>query len=358
MHLEVDKLTIGCIPNSPDYNHPQDRRRYVPYFKAKGILYETAQYENDYDIIYISLSADLNLWCNYKEKQRKKDKDVRVILDLSDLYLVENNLKDMMRSVYHYLCKRTSVLTTSYKRTINKMIDSSDVIICGSLEQKQFLNQIHKNVIIVRDYFDDEITVFKDSYDLIKNNELHLLWEGFAHGNIEYFKMLNDILSPISSYKIHIHIITDSEYCKLGGQYFCRPTYSVLKETFKSSNISFHLYDWNSVTFNSIAIKCDLALIPIPNNPLAISKPENKLILLWLIGLPVVTSDTPSYTRVMRNINMDFTCNNYDKWRMKIVQLANSKALREDYMCCARKFIDNNYSKDSIFSIYDNIFFE
>jgi hypothetical protein len=61
-------MLVGCIPNSPDFRHPADRRRYLFYFERNGIGYETAEFEKRYESVYISLSADLNLWCNYKKR--------------------------------------------------------------------------------------------------------------------------------------------------------------------------------------------------------------------------------------------------------------------------------------------------
>jgi len=357
---EINMLNkhIGIVPNSIDYSHAQDRRRYIPFFKRFHIPYETADYNNDYDILYLSLSADLNQWCNYKNKQLDKNKNVKVILDLSDNYLVTNPFNDFLRSIFHFLSGRTKVLKFSYKRTIMDMLKCTDVLICGSEEQKNFLDRIHNNVIVVRDYFYDDIKSIKKDYTLINPNELNIVWEGFSHGNKKVFEFIENVISGIKNYKITLHFITDPEYCEFGTKYFCKSTYSVLKQIFSKTNIKFYLYPWNPITFSNIVKSCDFAIIPIPNDDLALSKPENKLLLFWSIGVPVITTSTSSYKRVMDKINEDFCCSENFEWKDKILKLAEDKGVREKYMLNALEFLNSNCTKEIIFNSYNEIFFK
>lgn len=353
----MSKTKIGCLPNSIDFNHPQDRRRYIPYFKAKNLDFEIAIYDNYYEILYVSLVADLNKWCNYKKEQLAKKKKARVIFDLSDFYLVGNFFTDSLRPIYHYLSGRTSSLKFSYKETIFNMILNTDVLICGSQEQKLILDKYHKNVIVVRDYFFDDIYITKNNYQLKRTNEINILWEGLSHGNIEIFKMLKEILCDLNDIHVKLHIVTDSEYCRIGSSHFCQPTYNILKSVFSGTNISFHLYDWNPVTFASIAISCDMALIPIPDDPFMQQKPENKLILLWSLGIPVITTNTKSYQRVMQAVNENYFCATNQEWREKIMTLASSQSNREKYMKSVSQYLEKYCSAESIFSTYDKVFF-
>jgi glycosyltransferase involved in cell wall biosynthesis len=353
-----EPFLVGCIPNSPDYSHPQDRRRYVPYFKKKDISFETSDYDKDYEIVYISLLADLNRWCNYKNKQLKKNKNVRIVFDLSDSYLATGYISDLLRSIYHYLSGRTTSFKLSYKKTILKMIENTDVITCSSHEQKNILDKLHGNVVVVRDYFYEDVTLTKSNYKLSAPKEFNILWEGFSHGNVETFTMLKNIVNNLNGFKVRIHLITDSVYCKIGTSFLCQPTYNILKKVFSQSDVSFHLYDWNTVTFSSIAVVCDFALIPIPNNPMMMQKPENKLLLLWFLGLPVIASKTPSYTRVMYEINEDYVCSTTEDWRKKIIDLASSQERRERYMESVDKYLKKYYSSDNIMETWDHIFFD
>ena len=69
-------------------------------------------------------------------------------------------------------------------------------------------------------------------------------------------------------------------------------------------NIIFH--EWDNETYSSILVSCDLAIIPINlNSKMASGKPENKLIHFWKMGMPVITSNTKSYKRVMDECGLD-----------------------------------------------------
>ncbi len=348
---------LGCLPHSPDYKHAGDRRRFVPYLTKREILYETANFTKYYDAVYVSLSADLNKWCDYKAAHAIKGSPPHVIFDLSDSYMSADPIIDRLRAISHYITGRTGHLSLSYKATLKKMIRSSDVVLCASEEQKANLRLLHENVVVIRDYFSGDIHSRKTSYKLFNENELHILWEGFSHGNIEIFRLLRSLLEGMKERKIHLHIVTDSIYCRIGAKHICKPTYIVLEEIFKDSGITFHLYDWNVATFSSIAAACDFALIPIPDDPVMQAKPENKLLLLWSIGVPVITSRTLSYARVMKAIGAEGqACATSEDWRQAILNLASSEHWRTVHMKSVNAYLAKNCSDEVFFTIWDSVF--
>jgi glycosyltransferase involved in cell wall biosynthesis len=90
-----------------------------------------------------------------------------------------------------------------------------------------------------------------------------------------------------------------------------------------------YFYQWSETMFSSVATKCDLAVIPIPlDNTFAMYKPENKLVLMWRLGIPTVVSATPSYSAAMSNAGLNLACTNDTEWREKIIELLESEALR------------------------------
>jgi hypothetical protein len=349
-------MLVGVIPNSPDFRHPADRRRYLFYFAKNGISYETAQFEKRYDSVYISLSADLNQWWKYGERHSRGGRSPRVVFDLSDSYLTSGGFADRLRPVFHYLAGRTRSLTFSYKSSILRMLKRSDVVLCGSEEQRMMLAKLHPNVIVMRDYYGYDIRAAKRNYALSANGDRHILWEGLSHGNIRIFQMLRRIVDGLGSEKVHVHVATDSTYCRFGSTHLCQPTFRVLQKVFAKSSARFHLYDWNLATFSSIASSCDLAVIPIPDDPVMINKPENKLLLLWSIGLPVITTSTPSYARVMHAAGLPFACTTAEHWRDRILALLSSEDARASYMVEARRYVAEHCSDAVLLGAWDRVF--
>lgn len=350
-------MLIGVIPASKNLNHPADRRRCIYCFKKKGFEYELADYEKCYDAVYITIKADLGLWSTYKKKWKSDRKPPKVIFDICDDLLSENQFVDALRSLYYYFSRRTSTFSLSYKRIVRDMIANSDVVVCGSAEQKSRLDPYHPNVHVIRDYFLDDIAVIKTCYELRRPTELNILWEGFSHGNIRCFEMLRDILTDVSGYDIHLHVITDPSYCRIGGSVNCSATFTVLEKVFAGSLIKLHLYDWNDLTFSAIAASCDFALIPIPqDNQMMMKKPENKLLLLWSIGLPTIATNTGSYSRVMQAIGHHYVASSVSEWKEKIQLLASDGDIREQYVKSAKIYLNDHCSESSILASWDEVF--
>jgi hypothetical protein len=233
---------------------------------------------------------------------------------------------------------------------------ASDVVLCGSEEQREPLAKLHPNVVVMRDFFGLDLSAKKDSYRLSTPGTLNVLWEGFAHGNVRAFEMIRDVLDTVDEFRVRLHVVTDSKYCRLGGRHLCKGTYQVLHDVFRGSRVAFHLYDWNALTFSAIATRCDMAVVPLHDDPIAWSKPENKLLLLWSLGLPVVTSNTASYVRVMKSVGAELTCANLHEWRTKIQTLASSEQLRIAHMQSAAQYVDTHCSGAAISQTWDAVF--
>ena len=67
--------------------------------------------------------------------------------------------------------------------------------------------------------------------------------------------------------------------------------------------VKFYMHEWSPFAVRAISSRCHLGLIPLDQDrPLYRAKPENKLLIMWRLGLPVVTSATAAYKRVMSPI--------------------------------------------------------
>ena len=102
----------------------------------------------------------------------------------------------------------------------------------------------------------------------------------------------------------------------------------------------------------------DIALIPMLQDKMFQSKPENKLLSFWTAGLPVITGVSPSYTRVMKvSGNREFVCEDFKDWRRCINNL-QIKENRIAYLNNASVYVANFSSKNLIFEQWEMIFDE
>jgi len=348
---------IGYDPHSPDYSHPADRRKFYFYLNAKGFSFERASLNKYYDLVYVTVLSDIDAWSRYRDQHSGGGARPRVIFDLSDAYLEAHtfDLKNSLRGAYRYLTGRTSRLRWSYKNALLDMMKGADAVICASVEQKALLDRYHPNVHVIHDYFGGDIRERKERYSLGKNG-VNVVWEGLSHGNRRIFTMLRDILAGYRERRVNLHVISDQDYCEYGGRYLCQSTSNLLQRTFAGTGVRVYFYSWHPATFSSIAAACDFAAIPIPDDPIMLGKPENKLILSWSLGLPVIATATESYSRVMREAGVDWTCTDLGEWNAKIHRLTASQEAQEQYMRAAKNFVDKHYSKAAIVARWDALF--
>ena len=57
-----------------------------------------------------------------------------------------------------------------------------------------------------------------------------------------------------------------------------------------------------------------MGLSQFNKDPMMVGKPENKLLLLWRMALPVLVSSTPAYQKVMIRANQDNFINKESEW--------------------------------------------
>tara|TARA_B110000259_G_scaffold188032_1_gene244564 strand:- start:3779 stop:4903 length:1125 start_codon:yes stop_codon:yes gene_type:complete len=361
--LEMDKMgnleskRIGFLPNSADFSHPQDRRRYIPFLKDLGIKLETAIFTEHYDVLYLSLNCDLNLWSKYKDHHAPAN--TKIILDLSDNYLADGYLKSVIRSVAHFLFGRTKSLIWDYRTTIRNAIQASDLITVGSLEQKIEMESLHKNIIVIRDFFDQDICDDLKTKPRTLDSSINIFWEGFSHGCIPIFRQLKAIVGELKSEsdQINLHVVTDNKICGLMGRFFCTGTEKALKKLFKNSIVRVQFYNWTIENLNNAASACDFAIILLPNDPYLRSKPENKLLLCWSLGLPTLVSDTPSYSRVMQDSgNIDCILSANNEWALMIKEFSQCESKRDSSLETGLQYMSNKMSYEVMLKTWRLIF--
>ena len=143
------------------------------------------------------------------------------------------------------------------------------------------------------------------------------------------------------------------------GKYWVKPTTPLAKKIFENS----YVHEWNGEGFAATVCAYDLAIIPLPlnkrfglDNSLAIRKPENKLFLLWRMGMPTVASATPAYQRVMDQCGLAMTCKTQTEWFNTLEKYMNDETLRKEAGQKGKTFLEKNYSEEIMLSKWDDLF--
>jgi len=334
---------IGYVPHSNNLNAPGDRRRFGFYAKSKNMQFETASTKNNYNVVYITSSANISAWITYKQK----NKNTKLIFEIIDAYMLNKNLSwNFFRGFYRFLQGRESKLYFNYNNIYKKIFSIADAVVCSTQAQKDFILQYNNNVHISLDYFEEDITYKKTDYTT--NKPFVLAWEGLSY-TVKNILVLKTVLEKFNN--VHLKIITNEEIPIVWN--FKKKT----KKLFKDCKFSYQIIPWEINTFSKEIAEADIAIIPInTSDELHYNKPENKLILFWKIGIPVITSETPAYKKVFNAINYDLTCKGDKDWIDKLNLFIESKIDIKEHMNAVNTYIDTFHSKEKFITDWDDIF--
>ena len=348
---EVDHLSIGYAPYTSDFSSSGDRRRFVYYANSREIDFEIAKPENEYDIVFVTHGADITVWSKYD-----KSKAV-IVYELVDSYLATPVLSfyGLFRGLAKYLSGKHKYCQLNEKKSIESMCRRADIVICSTQEQKNHIRRYCDDVRIILDvkseYHNHRMTLKSE----LKNNELNIAWEGVPH-NIKSFTVIRDALSILSKqYQINLHLITALKYKKYMNKYLTKHTINEVKKYIDINNI--YLYQWNELTVSHISSACDFAVIPInSNDTMDNGKPEDKLLIFWLMGLPAVVSETPAHLRAMKGAGVSMACSSTNDWVSTIKDIVENKTKRNQSAEKGFAYASRVNGEEATMSLWDDLF--
>lgn len=347
MNNKFDKLKIGYVPYSRSLDRPGDRRRFCYYAKKRNIRFEIADPAANYDVVIVTERGDLSIWSKYKNGNAK------IVYDFIDSYLAipRYDLKGLLRGLAKYVSGESRHLELNYWKAIERMCKRCDAVICTTDEQKKVISGFCGNAHIILDFHGDTVRNFKENYSA--GSVFNLVWEGLPY-NVSSLSVIKDVLTELNAeHRIALHIVTDLQYNKYMGRFGARHTADVAKKIFDDV----HVHAWDEKGCSSIITGCDMALIPIPlNDPLAAGKPENKLLLFWRMGMPVIVSATPAYLRAMEKCGLPMACRAKAEWRQTIKRYINDENIRREAGIRGKAFAEENYGEEKVFAKWDELF--
>ena len=344
--MNWDRIKIAYAPYHKDLVVPGDRRRFVFYANERKIKFNLADTSKIFDIVYLTYGCNVSAWIEYK----KSNPNVKFVFELIDSYLLENsNVFSIFRGAARYMLRKESAIWLDYKVALRKIVTVADAVVCSTQAQKEDMLCFNNNIHLSLDYFSNDITHYKTS--LKSSKKLKLVWEGQAH-TVNNLLLLNNVLKKLGD-NVELYIITDS-LIQSPLKIFDKNTKRILRKL----KCCYHLVNWEKNNFSVNIANADLAIIPISSdNPMMWNKPENKLLLLWEIGIPTITSDTPAYRNVMDTAGLDLYCSSPDEWVQKIKDYANSSIeYREALVGKANEYLHKFHNREKILNNWESIF--
>lgn len=310
---------IGYVALSESFSHPGDYRRFAGYASARGLEIEHARFERKYDLVVVTEGADITLWRDYPHG--------KVVYDFIDSYLAipRTSVTGLLRGVAKFVSRQHRRLDFSYWESARRMCRRADAVVCTTESQKSMIEPYCRNVHIVLDSHGSVVRQVKEDYRA--GSPFRLVWEGLP-SNIEQIAAIRNVLRRLAErHPIELVLVTDEVGTRFLGRFGRFSSAKLAGSIFAGAR----LHAWNKETTAKLITACDVAVIPIDlGNPLVAGKPENKLLLLWRMGMPVVVSATRAYERAMRDAGIPLACRTDAEWLAALERLIGDEAVRRE----------------------------
>jgi glycosyltransferase involved in cell wall biosynthesis len=337
---------IAYSPHTASMEAPGDRRRFVAYAKERNLSFEIARLDERYDLVVLSESADISAWPDYPHG--------KLVYDLIDSYLSvpRSNIAQLLRGTAWYALNKHKKLRPDYLGSIRAMCLRSDAVICSTKEQESIIRDLCSNVHVILDVHAMVVRNIKRKYSA--NDPFRLVWEGLP-SNLPQLSEVAPIIRDLQkSNNVELHVVTDPARELLKGMLGEADTQAFLARHF--SNSVFH--EWHESTCAQIISGCDLAIIPIDlDDSFVRGKPENKLLLLWRMGLPAVVSATPAYARAMADVGTpELACANDEQWLSALHRMMRNEDLRHAAAIKGQFHAATAHSTKAVLARWDALF--
>ena len=345
----MSKLKIGYIPNSPDAGHPADRRRLVYWAKKRGhdILLDL---NKKHDVLILSGRANLTHWAKMENRSP-------LILDLVDGYLGKEPLwRDWIRGTGKVITGHNSGTPRPYRKIVSEACQLAQAVVCATVEQRETIIPFCTNTHTSLD-FHEEFPMIPFNREVENENFPALMWEGLPFTARGLLLLKNSFSKIAELNSISLEMVTDLEYPLFLGKYFYQPTEKILEDIPNTLGENFKLIRWKLEGVVEAAKRSHIAVLPLdPFGTLNPLKPENRLLMMWRMGLPTLASPSLAYLRVMRETQIDGICHDPDEWHKKITQLMESVELRQESVEKGQQYIRDRHSREILLNAWDELF--
>jgi glycosyltransferase involved in cell wall biosynthesis len=337
---------IGYVPYSSSFTKPGDRRRFVAYARARNLDFEVANPDERYDLVVLSETADISVWPDYHRG--------KIVYDLIDSYLSvpRTNPAQLLRGCAWFMLGKHRRLRPDYLTSLRQMCKRADAVVCSTDEQSQVIHKYCDNVHIILDIHEMVVKNVKTDYSV--GAPIRLVWEGLPSNLPQLAKIAPALTRLKERHTFELHVVTDPARERLKGLLGEVDTLRFLQQHF--DRFTFH--EWDEGTCSTIVSACDIALIPIDlTDPFVRGKPENKLLLLWRMGMPAIVAGTPAYKRAMAQVGTpQLACASNDQWVDAFEYLFASEEARREAANRGRIHAETHHGPHMVLSRWDAMF--
>lgn len=343
----MTKLRIGYWPLSPNLNSAGDRRRVLFWAKQRGhtVITDLSQ---KVDLYLVSERADFNAKYFHSTK-------TPIIFDLIDAYLSPANPgEDIARGVAKNISQQITGSMKPFSKHVEDFCVKSNAVFCSSPEQAKLIRRFNPNIHVILDSHDEIPFLTPRLIDQASKSDLRILWEGQA-ATIRGIREIIPALQLISeNHNVALNFVTDEQYFKVLGKYLVQKTSKLLKKDLGNLYNKANITSWSVENLVSAALSSNASLIPINlSSPMQALKPENRLLIMWRLGLPCLTSSSASYERVFKLAGVNSNCKNISDWYEKLEELTIDPLSGYEQVVKGQNYVRENHTSSILLTKWD-----
>ena len=344
------KLRIGYWPLSPNLDSAGDRRRIVFWAKARGheIITDLSQ---DVDVIVASENSDFNSPFFAYSK-------VPIIFDLIDAYLSPlNSFDDLARGIAKRITRQLNGSVKPFSHHIKDFCINSTAVVCSSKEQEEVIKVHNHNTHIILDSHDEIPFINPSKIRDKQTDSFRILWEG-QPATIGSVKVISAELKTLTkSTNLSLDFVTDERYFRFLNRFLERSTLELLHKDLGQLRELISVVPWTPSNLVKCASSSSLAIIPMDlSEPMMRLKPENRLLIMWRLGLPCLTSPSAAYVRVANQAGVSAVCNSPEDWQVNFNRILSDPSFAFHEIVAGQNYLRENHNKDLLLKKWDLVF--
>lgn len=339
-------MIIGYEGYSPGNKGIADRRRLVFWAEKRGHTIVESK-NQDAEIIVITSSSDLNFWANNQSKKP-------LVLDVVDGLIGEKSLmKDYLRGFAKWTIRENqNYFPKRFSQFLITVAAKSQRVICSSAEQVAEWAKFGISAVDILDIHEEIPIVNREHEDQSPQNS-SFFWEGLP-ATLDSMELLENIFKDNQATKFNLNILTNLHSYTFLNKYKRVNLEKLIRKQLNFDNLQTNITQWNVENLVLSAKKSSLGVIPIIGNKgYNHLKAENRLLIMWRLGLPVLVSPLDSYRRVMRDADIPGICENKLEWSQKSRILCNSSELQKEFIGKAQIYLSKRHTVGDILQKWD-----
>ena len=153
---------------------------------------------------------------------------------------------------------------------------------------------------------------------------------------------------------MNLDFVTDEKYFRFLNKYAERDTLQLLNRDLEQLRSRVRIIPWTPKNLVGCAKASSVAIIPIDLSvPMQRMKPENRLLIMWRLGLPCLTSGSPAYIRVSQHAGVSATCDSLEEWFEHLDRLINDQAFARREITAGQNYLRTNHNSIVLLKKWD-----